>query len=272
MAGHVLYSVQILIPFDIPLDPDELHRRLLAWRGDIIRSTGTLDRIGLEIPTHPRAGSGAADSEGAGARDRARPLLVQIFRAPTHAYASRLNEALAWSPAWPGCRDALMECTASIVVAMAPYREVNHATLLLAFLMVLDTVLLWIPEVMREQAVLFWMPAQQVLPIERYRALRTELGPCGPAVNVRIGGSGRPGELIADTLGLAELGLPDLQTVSRDDPERVSGQLLLAAQRVFVGDRLDCEWAFDTARIPPVREALTLSLFDFEHDVTPIPR
>jgi hypothetical protein len=114
----------------------------------------------------------------------------------------------------------------------------------------------------RDGVVLHWIPAQQLLTFDRYRLLRTELGPCGPAVNVRIANAtGRPGELLADTVGLADLGLPDLQVVFSDrDPAEVMVRLRAYVRSVFVGDRLECNWIEESSLVPPVRDALTLQL------------
>jgi hypothetical protein len=134
--------------------------------------------------------------------------------------------------------------------------------MLLAFLATLDAVLASLDEEDRIGAVLHWIPAQQLLTIERYRTLRIDHGPCGPAVNVRIANaSGRPGELLADTVGLTELGLPDLQLVFTDrDPAEIMLRLRLMVRSMFVGDRLDCGWIEEASFVPPERDALTLEL------------
>src|SRR5262249_7393433 len=134
--------------------------------------------------------------------------------------------------------------------------------MLLAFLAVLDTVLIELAEDVRAAAVLHWLPSQQVLSFERYRMLRTELGPCGPAVNVR-GSDGPPGELIAETIGLAVLGLPDVQVSFRArvrSPEEVRLRLLLLARGMFSGDHIPYAWIEETSMAPPLRDALTLQL------------
>jgi hypothetical protein len=229
----------------VTLHPTEILRRLREWRGDIELLNGTADRVTVEIPTNDL------------------PLLVNVFRAPLDAYAGSLHEALIWSPAWPECRGALMRCQSSIVVTLAAHRPINHASLLLAFLVVLDTTLNWLGDGGHTEGILLhWIPAQQVLGLERYRSLRTELGPCGPAINVRIANAtGRPGELLADTVGLAVLGLPDLQTVfSAQDPAEVTRRLMLNARAMFVGDRLDCQWIEEGSLVPPERDVLTLQL------------
>jgi hypothetical protein len=102
----------------------------------------------------------------------------------------------------------------------------------------------------------------------QYQLLRTE---CGPAVNVRIANAtGRPGELLADTIGLAELGLPDLQIVFSDrDPSEVARRLRSYVRRLLVGERLDCAWIEEVSLVPPERDALTL--FDDPTPVDPPP-
>jgi hypothetical protein len=234
----------VLLPIPVALDHVELTDRLVAWRRDIDAVFSAEGTLTLSIPT--------ADL----------PLEAQIYTTTLDEFAGALHDALKWSPAWPECRNQLLNCNASIVVSMSPHRPVNSAAMLLSFLMVLDTVLLWLPDDVREHVVIHWIPAQQVLGLDRYWMLRTELGPCGPAVNVRIANAtGRPGELLADTVGLAELGLPDLQTVFTDrDPADVTLQLFLQARRLFVGDRLDCAWIEEASLVPPERDALTLQL------------
>jgi hypothetical protein len=236
------YTVQILLPRMVELAPDVLHQHLRGWQAGVQLVRGG-DRLSFAIPT--------ADL----------PLLVSIFQAPPEAYAGPLNEALIWTPAWNERWDDLAErCRASVVIAMTAQRPINHASKLLAFLAVLDTVLSMIADRDLEAAVLHWMPAQQLMTFERYRSLRIELGPCGPAVNIRIANAtGRPGELLADTIGLAELGLPDLQVVFTDrDPAEVRGQLQQLVRAIFVGDRIDCGWIEEAALVPPARDALTL--------------
>jgi hypothetical protein len=238
------YTVQILVPRAVRLDPLGLHRRMRVWRSDVELFVGA-GEVGFGIPT--------ADL----------PLLISIFEAAPETYATPLCDALTWTPWWhEGWDDISARCPTSIVVEMTVQRPINYASMLLAFLATLDTVLAALPDEDRIGAVLHWIPAQQLLTIERYRALRIDHGPCGPAVNVRIANAtGRPGELLADTVGLAELGLPDLQLVFSDrDPSEIARQLRLMVRSMFVGDRLDCGWVEETSFVPPERDALTLQL------------
>ncbi|HWU89135.1 MAG TPA: hypothetical protein VN253_17840 [Kofleriaceae bacterium] len=238
------YSVQVLVPHAVRLEPLELHQRLVAWRHDVelLRGAGQLTFV---IPTNDL------------------PLIVSVFETPPETYAAPLCDALTWTPWWhERWDDIAVRCPTSIVVELTVQRPLNHASMLLAFLATLDAVLSELPDEDREGAVLHWIPAQQLLTIERYRELRVDHGPCGPAVNVRIANAtGRPGELLADTVGLAELGLPDLQMVfTGRDPAEVAMHLRLLVRSMFVGDRLDCGWVEETAFVPPARDALTLQL------------
>ncbi|MBL9017572.1 MAG: hypothetical protein JNL83_25510 [Myxococcales bacterium] len=245
------YIVQVLVSQYPGIDPYALHGRLLAWKPDVALVGGTSDRVWFAVPTEDL------------------PVAVEVSLAPPEVYAQALCDALTWTPRWEdGWATMAERYHASIVVAMRPQRQLNHASLLLGFLAVLDAVLASLDDEERERAVLHWMPAQQLLTYARYRDLRMDLGPCGPAVNIRIANAtGRPGELLADTVGLADLGLPDLQTVVRgEDPADVLRRMRVLVSRLFVGARLGCAWMEEDAMVPPMRETLTLKLDRKETD------
>jgi hypothetical protein len=222
-------------------DPAVVHGQLRAWREDVQLIGGLQGRhFGFAIPTQDL------------------PLLVHVFSAAPDAYAAQLDEALQWSPTWHERHEAVARCHASIVVSMVAHRAINHATMLLAFLSVLDTVLASIDDL--RPSVLHWIPAQRVMPFSTYRLLRMELGPCGPAINVRIAHVGEC-DTVADTMGLAELGLPDLQTLATGrDPAALTFRLVNLARSMFVGDKLDCLWVEEASFSPPSRDVLTIQL------------
>ena len=239
------YQVQLLVRRWIPLDADRILEALRRWRGDVALVARSSSQVVLEIPTGDL------------------PMCATIFHALPEEYAEALQQSLTWSPAWnESWGETSRRCPASIVVALAARRQLNYASHLLAYLALLDATLFSLDELDRGQAVLHWIPAQQLLTFPHYLALRTQLGPSGPAVNIRIANAtGRPGELLADTIGLAELGLPDLQIVFTDrDPAEIMLRLRLLVRRLFVGERLDCSWIEETALVPPERDALTLQL------------
>lgn len=235
------YAVQILLPLPAVLDPAVVHGQLLGWRDDVqLIPSRRGDHFGFAIPTHDL------------------PLLAHVFPAAPTAYATQLDEALQWSPTWRERYEAVARCRASLVVSMIAHRAVNHATMLLAFLSVLDTVMASVDDV--RPIVLHWIPAQRVMPFSTYRLLRMELGPCGPAINVRIAPVG-DSDMVADTVGLADLGLPDLQTLATGrDPAALTFLLVHLARSMFVGDKLDCVWVEEPSFSPPQRDALTIQL------------
>ncbi|HEY5920177.1 MAG TPA: hypothetical protein VIV11_00845 [Kofleriaceae bacterium] len=237
------YSIQVLLPRRIELHAVSLLLALRRWRGDIVLATCSPEHVTVTIPTGDL------------------PVYVQLFHTQLEEYANELIEALAWSTSWhESWDDTAKRCPHSIVIAMTAQRPINYASMLLTFLSVLDTWLHTIDIDDRERTVLHWIPAKQLLTYHQYQLLRTELGPCGPAVNVRVANAtGRPGELLADTVGLAELGLPDLQILFSDrDPIEVVRRLRAHVRNVFVGDRLDCAWIEESSIVPPERAALTL--------------
>jgi hypothetical protein len=244
MAGS-WYQVQILVGRWFVLDAVRIVEALRGWRPDVALVASTRDRVALEIPTDDL------------------PLRATIFHAAPDAYAEPLQQALAWSPAWhESWAETSQRCPASIVVAMTARRPINYASFLLAYLALLDATLFSFDEPDRATSALHWLPAQQLMTFEHYLAQRTNLGPSGPAVNIRTANAtGKPGELLADTVGLAELGLPDLQIVFRDrDPAEVILRLRLLVRGMFIGERLDCTWTEEASLVPPARDALTLQL------------
>jgi hypothetical protein len=235
------YAVQVLLPEPSVIDPAVVYGQLLAWRGDVQLISATAgDHFGFAIPTQDL------------------PLLAHVFPAPPDAYAAQLADALMWSQGWRDRHAVVAASRASLVVSMVAHRAVNHSTMLLAFLSVLDTVMASVADV--RPAVLHWLPSRRVMPFSTYRLLRMELGPCGPAINVRVARVGGR-DTVADTLGLAELGLPDLQMrATGRDPAAVAGQLAQLARQMFVGGKLDCAWIEEASFSPPSRDALTLQL------------
>src|SRR3954468_1092616 len=187
------YAVQLLLPEPVVLDSAVVHAQMLGWSNDVQLIPTAASHFGFAMPTHDL------------------PLLAHVFQAAPDAYATQLDDALQWSPTWRERYQAVARSQASLMISMIAHRAVNHATMLLAFLSVLDSVLGSIDE--PRTAVLHWLPAQRVMPFPTYRLLRMELGPCGPAINVRIARLNES-QSVADTVGLADLGLPDLQTLA----------------------------------------------------------
>lgn len=239
------YRVQVLLRRWRAIDAQGIFDALRAWRGNVRFVSSSTSELVIDIPTEHA------------------PLRATIFHALPDDYAEQLERSLAWSPAWHEPWQATQRrCPASLVVGLTCPRQLNYSSLLLAYLALLDAVLFSLDEEDRRSSVLHWIPAQQLMTFDHYVTLRTQLGPCGPAVNIRVANAtGRPGELLADTVGLAELGLPDLQIVFTDrDPAEIALRLRLLVRGMFAGERLDCSWIEETALVPPARDALTLQL------------
>jgi hypothetical protein len=260
------YTVQVLLPYVQALDPGVIHSQLLMWRDDITlieprkRSArgSTAPAVVVSVDPSKPSSQPPWDHFGFAIPTHDLPLLVHVFHASPDTYSTQLDDALAWSPSWPERHAAVAGCTSSIVVSMIAHRAVNHATLLLAFLSILDTVLGSIDDL--RTAVLHWLPSQRVLPFAQYRMLRMELGPCGPAINVRIAPISLT-DVVADTVGLSGLGLPDLQAITPCcDPAILTGRLVSLARSMFVGDPLDVAWTEQSAIVLPCRDALTVQL------------
>jgi hypothetical protein len=240
-AGN--YRVQVLLPHAPRLDPRAIHAHLRTWRADVDLIGDNANVFGLAIPT-----------------GEPMPIFAHVMAAPADAYGEALRDALTWSQTFRDRHAAVARANASIVVATAFDRRRNRAVQLLSLLAVLDTVLVSLDDELADAAVVHWMPAQSLLPLERYRMLRQELGPSGPAVNVRIAKvGGTAGEMFGDTLGLAALGLPDLQTrfAADRDPNEIAMRLMHLAKALFMDQDLDVAVQPAPYLAPPERDTLT---------------
>src|SRR5262245_41427734 len=104
------YTVQILVPRAVQLEPRDLHRRLRAWRSDVELLHGR-GRLGFLIPTGDL------------------PLMISIFEADPEDYAAPLCDALTWTPWWhERWDDIAARCPTSIVVEMTVQRPIEYAS------------------------------------------------------------------------------------------------------------------------------------------------
>src|SRR5262249_18172877 len=116
------YAVQLLLPEPVVLDPAVVHAQMRAWRDDVQLIGPATGHFGFATP------------------HQALPRTAHVFQAAPDAHAAQLDDALQWRPAWRERYHAVARCRASLVVSMIAHRAVNHATMLLAFLAVLDAV------------------------------------------------------------------------------------------------------------------------------------
>ena len=174
------------------------------------------------------------------------PCTCGPTQAEPEIFAAELERALQWSWLWQDrWSEIARRCPWSIIVEMTRAAPVHYAGMLLQFVGVLDHVLSLLDEA-GPRGVAAALDAGAADPV-RHAVPRAARGPRAVRSGDRTCGSrtrpARPGELLADTVGLAELGLPDLQVVFTDrDPADVAKRLRRLARSIFVGERLDCGW------------------------------
>lgn len=189
-----------------------------------------------------------------------------------------LGPAVEQSWSWAEADDAVAGCTASLLLTDFLARGLPYHDRLRLFACALAGALDAVP-----CRAIHWKPTQQIVNPQEFLAAmdRTEVQPIQlpGSLNVRFyrvdSYANRPGELtddmLADTLGLGELGLPDLQCHFRhmnpDDVVRVlyntaiyiyeSGPVIESGHTI-TGIRADDQWVchYEEALLPPERVVL----------------
>jgi Domain of unknown function (DUF4261) len=165
--------------------------------------------------------------------DAAVPAQTFIALAATAPRGEAIEAAIQQSWRFKDARTVVEACTASVIVTDVmssglPYQE---------RLGLFTNALLAVLEVAPPEAI-HWQPSQQIVDPAAFAEAAAESDTdgffAGP-LNVRffnVSGSG--GDLLMDTLGLAALGLPDLQCHFRGlDPSEVAGVLYNTALYIF---------------------------------------
>jgi len=156
------------------------------------------DFLGFEYPEHE------VQYED---RAVAAQLLVSVAERPLDV--ERVRPAVEQSWDWPSAKEAVARCRATILVADFFSSGLEYQTRLRLFhnslLAVLEQV---------DCIGIHWQPSQRIVNPQAYiQSKQNNEDEIFPAVNVRMFRveSGEPGETLMDTLGLAALGLPDIQ-------------------------------------------------------------
>lgn len=135
---------------------------------------------------------------------------------------------------WPAANEVVARCRGQLLLTEFLAREIEYRTRLRLF----QTALLSVVELTNPAAVV-WRPGDKLVDPA---ALRRASGAADPmamvrsAVNVRMFRieNHAPGDMLMDTRGLAELGLPDLQVHFRGlEPDRVAAVLFNLALYLF---------------------------------------
>ena len=172
--------------------------------------------------------------------DGTMPAQAMIALATEPAKTSERDRALEQTWDWDEARDAVTGCSWSVLVTDFLASGFEYHTRLKLFHTILEGVL----TAVTPKAIL-WHPSQRIVNPATYVATRRRANPdpLGPAINVRLFRvEGRaPGEMVMDTLGLAALGLPDLQCHFLDlEPGAVAGILYSTAEYLFMhGDIIE---------------------------------
>jgi len=171
--------------------------------------------------------------------------LIAISRQPPNP--ELLQSALKQSWDWPESAEVLPQCGGSLLVTDVGAAALHHLERLILFERVLVSLLQAYPCL-----AIHWQPTQQIVQPDRFLASVAEAGGLvfmpGP-LNVRLfriisdepSPAAAGGDILMDTLGLAAVGLPDLQChFTGLEPEAVSRVLYNTGIYLFErGDVLD---------------------------------
>jgi hypothetical protein len=167
-------------------------------------------------------------------RDGAMPAQLFVTGSATAPDPQKLEPSLQQSWDWPDAGAAVQRAGATLLVTDLMAAGLDPRTRLRLFQQSLLAVLEAVPEPLA----IHWIPAQRLLTAPMlYQSKQPDAyDEIHPAVNVRFFNVSdrRPGEMLMDTVGLAALGLPDLQCHFLNlDPSEVARVLLNTAYYVF---------------------------------------
>jgi hypothetical protein len=241
VAEGALIPVQLLFAAEPPpLDRGRLHESLRARLGAV--RLAEPDSPGLllaQVDDLPRGDVG----------ETAVPTSLQWMSAPLEQ-RDALHAAAAQTWDWPEAEDAAAAAAWSVfVMSMLSWSWLHRSTRLRLLHAGVEASLDQL-----EPLALHWPTAERLVSPAAYRRVRAEEADrLYPAANVRMFTikGGRPGETLMDTVGLAPLGLPDLQlTFSQLEPNDVAGRLADLALYLFTeGDVI--ESGHTTEGVPP---------------------
>ncbi|MDB5297258.1 MAG: hypothetical protein JWO31_3241 [Phycisphaerales bacterium] len=268
------YAVELLYPSAPSLDADRLAPRVRAFCPRVgATDVGGRPPVLFSHPDHlvtidlisrhqdgSAAGAAPHDDRAPDDAQPAVPARTVVLPADRVTDVAALHQSLSQTRDWDAAADALARSTARVVVTDLMARDLPPRERLALF----ESVLLGVIEAARPAAI-HWRPAGKLVdPAAFLRASGSSELDALPqaAINVRLFRVARTDrDLVMDTLGLAALGLPDLQVAFRGlDPARVAGHLYaialytlrhagaLAAGDVIEGPTEGSEWTAHDAR------------------------
>lgn len=265
----VSYSVQLLLSADAQLDAATVLERVRAVEPSAVLTAAADGALALAFEAHP-----APFAEG--------EALAQVVLTPgAPGPAAALEAALGQTWDWPEAGAALSKAVSAITVCDRLAGRLDRHVRLRLIHAVAHAVLDLAPVV-----ALSWKASQRLVSPDAYReSLAHGAALVDAAVNVRLFriADGRPGEHVMDTMGLAALGLRDLQIhFAGLDPQAVAAVLYGYAEYLFAkGDVLTddslvrgveshTEWECKRteALVEPIRDVVDIipGTFAIKHD------
>lgn len=224
-TGATPYSVELLYPQSPPLDADTLSTRVRNYcpQSEAADSGGKppilISHKDHLVPIDVRTDGGSASV----------PARTVVMPSETVANVGMLHESLSQTRDWDDAVAALAQSTRRVVVSDLFAKDLPARERLALF----EAVVLGIIEAARPAAI-HWKPAGKLVdPSALLRASGSSSVDALPqaAINVRLFRIARSDEdLLMDTLGLASLGLPDMQVLFHGmEPGRVAAHLYAVA-------------------------------------------
>ena len=224
-SGGTPYSVELLYPQSPPLDADTLARRVRNFCPQAeAADSGGKPPILISHKDHPVPIEVPLDGGSTSV-----PARTVVMPSEAVANVSLLHESLSQTRDWDAAVEAIALSTKRVVVSDLMAKDLPARERLALF----EAVLLGIIEAARPAAI-HWKPAGKLVdPAALLKASGSTSIDALPqaAINVRLFRIARSEEdLLMDTLGLASLGLPDMQVLFHGmEPSRVAAHLYAVA-------------------------------------------
>lgn len=211
------YSVELLFDVDYDLEGPELHAALCMRcpNADLRGSGGSIALFHKDAPIQ--------------LKDAAICAQTAILRSDSVVASADHEPALQQTRDWPAARESVARARRQLLVTDL----MSSALPAVRRLEVFQRALAAVVSAMRPSAIA-WSAAGKLVDPARFLEAMSSNDPADRlllALNVRLFNVGdRPGECVMDTMGLASLGLPDLQLHSKGlDPDGVARHLFNSA-------------------------------------------
>ena len=220
--GSAPYMVELLYEVLPSIDSDRLHAELQKRCGRV-----------EELKSNGRSHHYAFPDFQVSYREGEVPAQVLLVYPDSGHPLSNLDDALQQSWDWPAAGDAVANCRVSLLLTDMMAGGLDPRQRLSLFHDTLEAMLLLAP-----CRAIHWVRSQQLVDPVAYLVARQSptFHPLQSALNLRFFriSNGQPDEAVMDTMGLAGLGLPDVQChFTGLDPDAVARVLFNSAYYLF---------------------------------------